>query len=112
MTSFAIWTDDGEDLGVLGFARHEGAWPPAGGHACVFMGFPHDPALLDDPRARFVMEQKGREWIAEVGYTETEMTARIDLETGWAFVLRSNADGNRWTATREGVTLAGSGLFL
>lgn len=112
MTSFVIWTEEEEDLGFLGFAHHEGDWPPAGKNDCIFSGFPHNPSLLDDPRSRFVMEHKGREWVADVNYTDTEMTIRIDLDTGWVFALRSDADGNAWTAVRDGVTLAGTGMFL
>ncbi|NGN45329.1 hypothetical protein G6N74_30250 [Mesorhizobium sp. CGMCC 1.15528] len=112
VTSFVIWTEDEEDLGFLGFARHDGEWPPAGENECVFSGFPHDPSLLDDPRGRFVMEHKGREWIADVNYTDTEMTVRINLDTGWAFELWSNDKGNNWKAVREDVTLTGTGMFL
>lgn len=112
MTSFVIRTEDEEDLGFLLFASHEGEWPPAGANACIFSGSPNDPSLLDDPRGRFVMEHKGQEWIADVSYTDTEMTVEIDLRAGWAFRLRSDANGNSWTAVREGETIRGTGMFL
>lgn len=112
MTSFVIRTEDEEDLGFLFFASHDGAWPPAGANACVFSGFANDPSLLDDPRARFVMEHKGQEWVADVRYTNTEMTVQIDLGAGRTFHLRSNAAGNSWTAVRDGEALRGTGVFL
>lgn len=112
MTSFAIQTDEDEDLGFILFARHDGDWPPAGKNECIFNGFPYDAALLDDPRGRFVMEQKGQEWIADVSYSATEMLVRIDLSTGWVFELRSTESGNIWTAVRAGTTIRGTGQFL
>lgn len=112
MTSFVIRTDDEEDLGFLLFANHEGEWPPVGANDCAFSGFPFDPALLDDPRARFVIDHRGEHCIADVSYTDTEMTVQIVLATGWTFNLRSNAEGNAWTAVREGETLQGTGMFL
>ncbi|NSZ87619.1 hypothetical protein G6L97_26185 (plasmid) [Agrobacterium tumefaciens] len=77
-----------------------------------FIGAPCDPSLLDDPRGRFVMEQKGREWVAVVDYTDTEMTLRMNLGAGWVFELRSNGSGNSWTAVRDGETIRGTGLLL
>ncbi|MCC7253202.1 hypothetical protein [Hyphomicrobium sp.] len=112
MTSFVIRTEDEEDLGFLLFASHDGEWPPAGANECIFGGFPNDPSLLDDPRGRFVVDHKGQEWIADVSYTDAEMTVQINLRTGWTFHLRSNAEGNSWTAVRDGETLHGTGLFL
>ncbi|MCY1406456.1 hypothetical protein D9M71_217230 [compost metagenome] len=94
------------------FAAHDGEWPPAGKNDCIFSGFPYAPSLLDDPRARFVMEHKGREWIADVDYTDTEMTVHINLNTGWAFELRSTESGNSWMAARDGEAIRGTGLFL
>lgn len=112
MTTFVIRTDDERDLGFLMFAGHEGDWPPAGTNGCVFSGFPHDASLLDDPRGRFVMDNKGEEQKAELSYTDEEMTVRIALSTGWAFELRSNEEGNRWTAVRGNETIGGTGMFL
>lgn len=112
MTTFVIRTDDERDLGFLMFAGHDGDWPPAGANDCVFSGFPHDPALLDDPRGRLVMEAKGEEHSAEISYTDEEMTVRIPLPTGWTFDLRSNEAGNRWTAERAGERIEGTGMFL
>lgn len=112
MTSFVIRTEDEEDLGFILFAAHDGEWPPAGENECIFNGAPYDPSLMDDPRGRFVMEQKGREWVAVVDYTDTEMTLRMNLNAGWVFELRSNGSGNNWTAVRDGETIRGTGLFL
>ncbi|WP_414831738.1 hypothetical protein [Afifella sp. YEN Y35] len=112
MTSFVIWTENEEDLGFLMFARHEGEWPPAGRHDCVFTGSPHDPKLLDDPRGLFVAEHKGREWTAEVDYTSEQMTVRIELDAGWVFQIFSSDSGNIWIAARGAERLEGSGLFI
>ena len=112
MTCFVIWTDDEEDLGFLMFSAHEGEWPPPGKTDCIFTGSPHDPSLMDDPRARFVTQHKGREWSAEVSYADTQMVVRIDLSAGWRFEILSNAAGNRWMAEREGEKLHGRGMFL
>ena len=112
MTTFVIRTDDERDLGFLMFADHDGDWPPPGAHDCIFSGFPHDPDLIDDPRGRFVMDHKNEERSAEVSYADDEMTVRIGLPTGWTFELRSNADGNRWTAKRGETSVGGTGLFL
>lgn len=112
MTTFAIWTDEEEDLGFILFAKHDGDWPPAGNNDCVFSGAPYDPALLDDPRARFVSDHKGKENVAMISYTDTEMLVRIDLDTGWVFEIRSDANGNKWFATQGGTKIEGSGLFL
>ena len=60
MTSFVLRTAEGEDLGLPGFARHEDEWPPAGPNDRMFVGFPDDPKLLDDPRGRFVADHKSR----------------------------------------------------
>ncbi|WP_182087205.1 hypothetical protein [Aureimonas sp. ME7] len=112
MTSFVIRTRDEDDLGFLLFAAHEGEWPPAGTIDCVFTGSPHDPSLLDDPRGRFVVTHKDREYSAEIGYTPSEMRVRIDLGDGWLFEIASDEAGNAWTATRGTERLGGSGLFL
>lgn len=111
MTSFVIRTEDEDDLGFLLFAAHDGDWPPAGEIGCVFSGFPLDPALLDDPRGRLVMDHKGREWVAQVSYSDREMLIRLDLPDA-RFDLRSDADGNRWRAVRGGQTLVGTGTFI
>ena len=47
-----------------------------------------------------------------MSFTDEEMMVRIALSTGWAFDLRSNAEGNRWTATRGGESIEGTGTFL
>lgn len=112
MTSFVIRTEDEEDLGFLLFAAHDGQWPPSGENECVFNGFPYDPWLLDDPRARFVMEQKGQEWIAAVDYTDRDITVHFNLSAGWVFELCSNESGNSWTAARDGEAIHGTGMFL
>ncbi|WP_152046413.1 hypothetical protein [Aureimonas psammosilenae] len=112
MTSFVIWTQNEEDLGFLMFAQHDGEWPPAGRHDCMFTGSPRDPQLLNDPRSLFVSQHKGREWMAEVTYTPTDMIVRIDLDTGWIFQIVSNASGNTWTAVRDVERLDGLGVFL
>ncbi|MGI8397565.1 hypothetical protein ACRYWZ_14390 [Agrobacterium deltaense] len=112
MTNFVIRTDNGEDLGFLLFVECHGGWPPSGLNECVFTGFPRDPRLLDDPCWRFVMEHKEQEWIATVNYTDTEITALIDLGTGWTFELRSSEDGYNWTAQRKEEVLRGRGMFL
>ncbi|HUG63438.1 MAG TPA: hypothetical protein VMP03_16445, partial [Methylomirabilota bacterium] len=112
VTNFVLRTEDEEDLGFLLFAKHDGEWPPAGENKCVFNGSPFALSLFDDPRSRFIMEHKGREWIADVHYTDMEMTVRINLSTGWTFELRSNEDGNIWTAVREDETICGVGLLL
>lgn len=112
MTTFVIRTEDGQDLGFLLFARHEGDWPPAGRIDCVFTGFARDPGLEDDPRGSFVSAHKGREWTAEVTYTPTEMIVGIDLDTGWTFAIHGNEDGDTWTAEREAQRFEGPGLFL
>lgn len=111
MTSFVIRTEDEEDLGFLLFAAHEGDWPPPGEIGCLFNGFPLDPALLADPRGRLIMDHKGREWPAQVSYSDTEMRVRLDLPDGH-FELRSDAAGNRWNARRGGEAMAGRGEFL
>ncbi|WP_145640776.1 hypothetical protein [Neorhizobium alkalisoli] len=112
MTSFAIMTEDEEDLGFILFASHEGDWPPPGPNDCVFNGFPYDPSLLETPEARFVADHKGREWSADFTYTDEEMTVLIDMDTGWTFELKSNAGGNSWTARKGEETLSGTGQFL
>lgn len=112
MTTFVIRTEDGRDLGFLMLADHDGDWPPAGRIDCVFSGFPYDPTLLDDPRGLLVMDNKGQEFSAEVSYSGNEMLLCIATATGWAFELRSDPDGNRWTATRDNMTIDGGGVFL
>lgn len=112
MTTFVIRTYDGEDLGFILFANHEGDWPPAGENHCVFQGFPQDQAAGDDPHRRLVLDHKGREWTADIHYTDTEMTVRIALDSGWRMTIISNAEGNQWTAERDGETIDGTGEFL
>lgn len=112
MTTFVIRTEDEDDVGFFMFAKHDGDWPPAGYNNCVFSGFAYDPSLLDDPHAIFVADHKGREWRAKVSYTDDEMTVLVAMDTGWTFTIRSNPEGNRWTAQREGETLLGAGMFL
>lgn len=112
MTSFVIRTDNEDDLGFLLFADHEEDWPPSGENDCIFTGFPHDPALFDDPRGRFFLEHKHMEWVAEVSYTDAEMTVTIDLGTGWTFELKSNEAGNSWVANRGDERIRGTGEFV
>ena len=112
MTTFIIRTEDEEDLGFILFAKHSGEWPPPGEIDCVFTGSPHAAALRDDPRGRFVAEHKGREWTADVSYTETQMTVRMALSTEWTFAIVSDESGNRWQATRKSEQLQGRGVFL
>ncbi len=112
MTTFVIMTDEEEDLGFILFAKHDGEWPPAGHNDCVFSGMPHNPALLEDPRGRFVADHKGQEHVALISYTETEMLVRIDVASGWVLEVRSDANGNEWSATKGDTKMTGTGLFL
>src|SRR5690606_14204560 len=78
MTTLVITTRDDQELGFVLFARHDGMWPPAGTNDCIITPFPaSDSSLLDDPAARFVAEHAGKEWVAEIGYGEDEMTVSI-----------------------------------
>jgi hypothetical protein len=113
MTTLVITTRDDQELGFVLFARHDGMWPPAGTNDCIITPFPaSDSSLLDDPAARFVAEHAGKEWVAEIGYGEDEMTVSIAFSTGWTFDLTSGAESTSWTAMRDGVTLEGAGFFL
>jgi hypothetical protein len=112
VTCFVIRTQDDDDIGFLLFAGHEGDWPPSGRIDCVFTGFPHDSTLGDDPHGRFVLAHKHMEWVAEVSYTEEEMTVIVDLSTGWTFELKSNEVGNNWRARHGDESICGTGEFL
>lgn len=112
MATFVIRTEDEQDLGFLLFAGRDGEWPSSGSYDCVFTGFPHDTSLWKDPRGLFVMDHKGPEWDADVSYTETKITVRITLDSGWIFELHSNEAGNRWFAERDNETISGTGKFL
>lgn len=112
MTTFVIRTEEEDDLGFFMFAKYEGDWPPPGSNFCVFNGFPWDPSLSDDPGATFVADHKGREWQAEVSYTDDEMAVLVAMDTGWTFLIKSNPDGNLWLAQRGDEKLSGTGMFM
>ncbi len=112
MTTFVFRTDDGDHLGFLLFAKHEGDWPPPGTARCIITGCPFDADLFDDPRAVFILDHKHVEWQAQVSYTEDTFVLRIAMPTGWRLEIVSDPEGNRWMAERDGERVSGGGVFL
>ncbi|CAH1672550.1 MULTISPECIES: hypothetical protein [unclassified Chelatococcus] len=110
MTAIQLLTDANEPLGFLLFANPAGGQLVAGEYGCILASFPVSVTLWDDPRGRFILDHKQREFRAVVTSDAGEITIRIDMDTGWSLELKGKGDGMRWVAQRGAERVAGKAI--